>query len=292
MRTRRHGGLSYHPRHPRHRRPLYRPTSCRSTSPHILPRLPRPFRQPSVYARQSYRKFTNQRRVALTMMSRYWVLVGLPHLSSPPLPPLHRLSPSSPSSIRALPDRDSQIRPARRRRFSLRTKQAMVPSIGQPHKGRQRVQCVQFVHQDRRSAPPTMTRGLRSLSVSMLPARASSVRPAHSSSSYYRLHFALQIVEEVLVPDLGSDKIWRLAQEGSTWEIKGSIDYEPERNVLCRGWLDQISGQWGTIWHGPWSRVGRSNSLHLEGLRRTLRAPASPSLYANLTGEQVAGGDG
>lgn len=30
--------------------------------------------------------------------------------------------------------------------------------------------------------------------------------------------------KEVLVADLGSDKIWRLTQDGSTWSIKGSID--------------------------------------------------------------------
>ena len=245
MRTRRHGGWSCHPRDPRDRRPLYHPTSCRSTSPHILPRLPRlvrPFRQSSAHARQIYRKFTNQRRAALTMMSKYWVLVGSPHLGSPPLPPLRRLSPSSASSAQfGLCGSWLANSP------SAPTTIFATDNIGNGSinslKGRQRVQCV---HPDQRPKHLPMTRGLRTLPASMLPAHASSVRPAHSSSSTYRLCFALQTVEsadEVLV---GSDNIWRLAQEGSTWEIKGSIDHESERNVLCRGWLDQIRGSGGS----------------------------------------------
>jgi len=37
-------------------------------------------------------------------------------------------------------------------------------------------------------------------------------------------HQIVQFGNELLVPDLGSDKIWRLAQEGSVWAIKGSIE--------------------------------------------------------------------
>jgi 6-phosphogluconolactonase (cycloisomerase 2 family) len=37
----------------------------------------------------------------------------------------------------------------------------------------------------------------------------------------------VQFADEVLVPDLGSDKVWRLVQDGNTWTIKGSIDQAP-----------------------------------------------------------------
>lgn len=34
--------------------------------------------------------------------------------------------------------------------------------------------------------------------------------------------------EELLVPDLGGDKTWRLAKdEGGKWEVKGHVEYKP-----------------------------------------------------------------
>jgi len=33
--------------------------------------------------------------------------------------------------------------------------------------------------------------------------------------------------DEVLVPDLGSDKVWRLGQEGDTRALMGSVDIAP-----------------------------------------------------------------
>ena len=45
--------------------------------------------------------------------------------------------------------------------------------------------------------------------------------------SVHRLSFSFQVVQfedEMLVPDLDSDMVWRLSQEGNTWSIKGSDD--------------------------------------------------------------------
>jgi len=40
-------------------------------------------------------------------------------------------------------------------------------------------------------------------------------------------HQIVPFGDEVLVADLGSDKVWRLVQQGSSWTIKGSIDQAP-----------------------------------------------------------------
>jgi len=49
--------------------------------------------------------------------------------------------------------------------------------------------------------------------------------PNPNSQTGPHAHQIVQHGDEVLVPDLGSDKIWRLVQQGSTWAIQGSIDH-------------------------------------------------------------------
>jgi 6-phosphogluconolactonase (cycloisomerase 2 family) len=44
--------------------------------------------------------------------------------------------------------------------------------------------------------------------------------------------------DELLIPDLGADKTWRLTKGPSGWEVKGSIDYPPgagPRHILIHG---------------------------------------------------------
>ena len=62
----------------------------------------------------------------------------------------------------------------------------------------------------------------------------------------------MQFANEILVPDLGSDKIWRLGQEGSIWAIKGSIDQEPgsgPRHLVVHG--TDHTGRQHTVLRNP-----------------------------------------
>jgi 6-phosphogluconolactonase (cycloisomerase 2 family) len=49
--------------------------------------------------------------------------------------------------------------------------------------------------------------------------------------------------DEILIPDLGADKIWRLLKGPSGWEVKGAIDYPAgagPRHILIHGELREL----------------------------------------------------
>jgi len=70
--------------------------------------------------------------------------------------------------------------------------------------------------------------------------------------------------KELLIPDLGADKIWRLLKEGGEWTVKGSLDFE-------KG-------------HGPRHLLVHEDTLYTIGeLRATLHAHTLPPLPSPAT---------
>ncbi|KAI0746772.1 putative isomerase YbhE [Daedaleopsis nitida] len=84
-------------------------------------------------------------------------------------------------------------------------------------------------------------------------------------------HMALQHGNEVFVPDLGADKVWRLVEDGGPG------------NFIVQGQIDQPSGS------GPRHIAVRGNTLYtLHELASTLTQQAIPSAPNGTTGPLIA----